>query len=116
MSYSNVPLIDQQVLSHLSELLGFAEYRDLLGQTVIRLSDAASRLGEPLEQKDLRKLVHWIKGSLGTLGLARLASIAAQIEARCHQGTASDEDVPLLRDIIVDSHGALENLLNPPAS
>ncbi len=114
MSYSNVPLIDQQVLSYLSELLSPAEYRDLLSQAVTQLSETSSRLREPLRQKELRKLAHWIKGSLGTLGLARLASIAAQIEIHCCHETAGDLDVPMLRDIIADSYAALENLLSPP--
>ncbi len=111
MSFSNVPLIDQEVHSYLSDLLEPSDYRDLLAQAAAQLLEIAARLRESLGQEELGRLAHRSKGSLGSLGLARLAFVAAQIESRCDRGSAALEDASLFHGIVADSMKALERLL-----
>ena len=115
MSLSNEPLIDRHVHSYLSDLLGPSEYRDLLRHAVLQLSETAACLLKPLAQAELGALAHRIKGSLGSLGLVRLALVAAQIEGRCQHGIANARDGLLFHGIVADSRLALECLLNPAA-
>ncbi len=112
MSFGNEPLIDRQVHSYLSDILGPSDYRDLLRQAIAQLSETATCLRQPQGQSELGAIAHRIKGSLGSLGLLRLALIAAQIEGRCRRGGSDACDGLLFYDIVADSRLALEHLLN----
>ena len=115
MFLGNEPLIDRHVHSYLSDLLGPSDYRDLLRHAVAQLSETAAHLRKPLAEAELGALAHRIKGSLGSLGLARLTMVAAQIEERCRQGIPDTQDSLLFHGIVTDSRLALEHLLNPVA-
>lgn len=111
MSFGNEPLIDRQVHSYLSDLLGPSDYRDLLRGAVARLIDASEYLQRIPGETELGALAHGIKGSLGSMGLVRLALVATQIEGRCRQGKGDTQDSPLFREVIAQTQRALENLL-----
>jgi HPt (histidine-containing phosphotransfer) domain-containing protein len=114
MSIDNEPLIDRHVHTYLSDILGPSDYLDLLRGAVAQLIDAAAYLHRPFGEVELGALAHSIKGSLGSMGLMRLAQVAAQIEGRCKQGKYDVQDGPLFLCIITDTRRALENLLEPP--
>jgi HPt (histidine-containing phosphotransfer) domain-containing protein len=113
MSFGNEPLIDRHVHSYLSDLLDPSDYRDLLRGAVAQLIDAAACLHRPLGEAELGALAHRIKGSLGSMGLARLALVAAQVEGHCRQGLGDAQDGLWLRGTIAETRRALESLLKP---
>ncbi len=114
MSFGNEPLIDRHVHHYLSELLGPSDYLDLLRSAVVQLIDATDCLHQPLGRAELAALAHRIKGSLGSMGLARLALIAAQVEGRCKQELDDAQNVLLLDSVILETRRVLESFLAQP--
>ena len=114
MSFGNEPLIDRHAHHYLSELLGPSDYLELLRSAVVQLIDAADSLHQPLGRAELGALAHRIKGSMGSMGLARLALVAAQVEGRCKQDTNDAQNVLMLGGVIAETRRVLESFLAQP--
>ena len=99
------PLVDEYIRGCWSEDLDPGDVRDILARMKIEAEKGVGDIEGALGRNDLialRKSAHKLKGMMGNLGAARIASVLRQIE----MGAAEAQDVtmpcaalrPLLRD------------------
>jgi HPt (histidine-containing phosphotransfer) domain-containing protein len=112
------PLINQDILAQLIEILGQTRVDELFKQFIneaditiseLTLIDTAQKVKAALPE------VHRLAGSASTFGAQRLQHALGQLEAKGKAGQAEDfiEDLPTLPTILMASKSALTHAINP---
>lgn len=76
------------------------KYHKWLTEFATSHADIVEKISHELDEgklKDAAKLVHFIKGQAGTLGITRVHSAAATLEGRIHDGVDLSNEIDLLK-------------------
>ncbi len=111
MQTGDYPLIDFQVLGRLSDLLTHEDLKDMLERSLEYLIELSGELEDPLTSQELGQLSHKSKGSMGAMGLSRFSHLAQEIEWRCAEDQATDQDQSQLAKVVLDTCSAIESVL-----
>lgn len=101
------PLVDEVRLGSLREFASKEEVAELVESGMRAICTAFSRLAETTDRDVVAKEAHRIKGTAGTLGLARIGEISARLETTAESGLPCGHSLRELYAAILQTGGTL---------
>ncbi|MEK0085071.1 ATP-binding protein [Benzoatithermus flavus] len=101
------PLLDHEMIEGLARNLSELEIDEYVGEAVAEAGEAIEKLKATADE-EAQRLLHRLKGTSRSFGLARIGAVAEAMERKARAGESWRDLLPVLEQTVVDTETALD--------